>query len=131
MTPEVFKRWRTKRAGLTQQQAADLLGITRRTLNNWEAGDSAIPHMTELACRYLNDVFSVMVLDRPAIEGLTIAQAMQILASDGMRQAKILDRRGDLVWPPLSRYRVVVDGKYAHLGTETAKEALTLARRLR
>lgn len=38
--PAKLRRWRKVR-GLSQGQAAPLLGITRRTLENWEQGINA------------------------------------------------------------------------------------------
>jgi DNA-binding XRE family transcriptional regulator len=41
--PAEFYRERVT-AGLSQKQAAEYLGVTRRTMNNWEAGRSRIPY---------------------------------------------------------------------------------------
>lgn len=38
--PAALRRWRKAR-GLSQGQAAPVLGITRRTLENWEQGINA------------------------------------------------------------------------------------------
>jgi DNA-binding transcriptional regulator YiaG len=47
-----FRNWR-KALRLKQDEAATLLGVTRRTVVNWEAGDTPIPPMAVWACRYL------------------------------------------------------------------------------
>jgi len=56
MTPENFKHWR-KKNGLTQQQAADALGLIRLTVTNYERGtrlgsgsEIKIPRTVALAC---------------------------------------------------------------------------------
>ncbi|PKO73321.1 MAG: XRE family transcriptional regulator [Betaproteobacteria bacterium HGW-Betaproteobacteria-17] len=41
--PEQFYRERVT-AGLSQKQACEYLGVTRRTMNNWETGRSRIPY---------------------------------------------------------------------------------------
>jgi helix-turn-helix protein len=43
-----FKAWR-ERLGLTQQQVADKLGVTRTTVQNWENA-GAIPQAVEMSC---------------------------------------------------------------------------------
>lgn len=48
MTPEELKRWR-KRLGLSQQKAADLLGCSKRAIQNWEASKTGIPKSIALA----------------------------------------------------------------------------------
>lgn len=52
MTPQEFKDWR-EALGLTQQQAAELLGVTRRAVVKWEAGAAPISRAVFLACKYL------------------------------------------------------------------------------
>lgn len=47
--PSKLKAWRKAR-GLSQGQAAPVLGISRRTLENWEQGDH---RPTALALRHL------------------------------------------------------------------------------
>ncbi len=42
MTPEELREWRTSR-GLTQQQLAELLGVTRKAISNWECKERKIP----------------------------------------------------------------------------------------
>ncbi len=42
-TPEQVKQARVK-AGLTQQKAADLVGVDIRTWQRWERGDSKCTH---------------------------------------------------------------------------------------
>ncbi len=50
-----YLRWWRKSHGLTAQQLADLLGVTLRTVQGWEAGKSmAAPKMLHLALRELD-----------------------------------------------------------------------------
>lgn len=49
MTPELFKTWR-KSCGLTQEQAAESIGISRRMVQQYEAGEYPVPLYIELAC---------------------------------------------------------------------------------
>lgn len=52
MTPADFRAWRA-RMGYTQQQAAQALGVTSRTVKAWEAGKCAPPAFLALACAAL------------------------------------------------------------------------------
>ena len=54
MSPADLKNWR-KSMKLTQAQAADSLGISRRAYQAREAGEAEITRETELACRYLTE----------------------------------------------------------------------------
>ncbi len=56
MTHEDFKNWR-KKMGLTQQQAADVLGLSKATIENYDKGvrredgrPVVIPRVVALAC---------------------------------------------------------------------------------
>lgn len=49
MTPLEFKRWR-EHLGLSQQQAGESLGATKRAVQLWEAGDRPISRTVALAC---------------------------------------------------------------------------------
>ena len=52
MTPRELKTWRKKLA-MTQDDFGIWLGISRCTVNRWEGGTQAIPHMVGLlAARY-------------------------------------------------------------------------------
>ena len=42
MTPQAFRQWR-KSLKLTQEQAAELLNVSRRTIIDWEGGATPIP----------------------------------------------------------------------------------------
>ena len=53
MEPQDLKAWRD-RNDLTQQDAADALGISRRTLVAYEQGESEIPRVVEYACSWLD-----------------------------------------------------------------------------
>ena len=50
MTPDQLKSWRL-RLGLTQEQAAEALGVTRSGVQHWEYGRREIPRYIELACK--------------------------------------------------------------------------------
>jgi DNA-binding transcriptional regulator YiaG len=52
MTPKDFKELR-HRAGLTQAEAGERLGVTRVTVARWEIGDRRIP---EMAARLLTRI---------------------------------------------------------------------------
>lgn len=47
MTPEQLREWRKAR-GLTQQQLADLAGVTTRAVIHWEQGTRPIPKLLEI-----------------------------------------------------------------------------------
>jgi transcriptional regulator with XRE-family HTH domain len=49
MTPEQFRLWR-KSLGLNQFQAGEALDMSRRRIQEYEAGDAQIPRVVELAC---------------------------------------------------------------------------------
>jgi transcriptional regulator with XRE-family HTH domain len=53
MEPQDLKAWRD-RNDLTQQDAANALGISRRTLVAYEHGESDIPRLVEFACNWLD-----------------------------------------------------------------------------
>jgi DNA-binding XRE family transcriptional regulator len=48
MNAQAFKAWR-KRFGHTQEQAAELLGVSRRVVAGWETNEIRIPKMVGLA----------------------------------------------------------------------------------
>lgn len=52
MSPEVFKQWR-KELGLTQSDAADLLGLSRSAVIRFETGETDIKRHIALACAAL------------------------------------------------------------------------------
>jgi len=52
MTPRKVKAWRL-RLDMTQSEFGTWLGVSRSTVNRWEGGTQAIPHMVGLlAARY-------------------------------------------------------------------------------
>lgn len=51
MTKEDFKKIR-KKAGLTQTELADFIGITLRTVQNYEGGENPIPLYIEKLLKY-------------------------------------------------------------------------------
>jgi hypothetical protein len=49
MIAKDFRAWR-ERVGLTQQQIADRLGVTRTTIQNWEGAVTPIPQAVDMSC---------------------------------------------------------------------------------
>jgi hypothetical protein len=49
MNGQEFKAWR-ERVGLTQQQLADRLKVTRTTIQNWEGEATPIPQAVDMSC---------------------------------------------------------------------------------
>jgi Helix-turn-helix len=54
MKSQEFSAWR-QRVGLSQEKAAEKIGVTRTTIQNWEAGATAIPHAVETSCQIWED----------------------------------------------------------------------------
>ena len=54
-SPDGLKRWRG-RFGLTLDDAADALGLSRRTVAYYESGEKVIPKSVALACRGYGDM---------------------------------------------------------------------------
>lgn len=52
MTPDQLRQWRRDR-GYSQAKAGELLGLTDRTLSNYEQGVFPIPRSVALACAAL------------------------------------------------------------------------------
>lgn len=50
MDAKEFKTWR-ERVGLTQQQIAEKLRVTRTTIQNWESGATPIPQAVDMSCK--------------------------------------------------------------------------------
>lgn len=50
MDANEFRAWR-EQAGLTQQQIADKLRVTRTTIQNWEGAVSPIPQAVDMSCK--------------------------------------------------------------------------------
>lgn len=53
MTPTNLKAWRKAMGGLSQQRAADLLGVRRATVTDWENAKQTPPAYLGLACAAL------------------------------------------------------------------------------
>ena len=53
MKAEDFRQWREARS-MTQRQLAELLDMTARQLQHYEAGDRRIPRVVELALEALS-----------------------------------------------------------------------------
>ena len=53
MTPADMRAWRAS-MGYTQQQAAQALGVSLRTIKAWESGFAAPPAFLALACAALD-----------------------------------------------------------------------------
>ena len=52
MTPAEFSAWR-KRLGLTQAEAGAMLGVARRTVQQWEQAVAKVPAPVEKLCAFL------------------------------------------------------------------------------
>lgn len=97
MTPQGFEKWREKEVRLSQDFAAKLLGVTSRSINNWESGYTLIPQAVDLACRYLGGVFKVEISGHPTVESIAIGRAMKVASKEANGAARIVDQRGDAV----------------------------------
>lgn len=53
MTASSFRAWR-EHMGVTKAQAGRWLGTSERTIHNYEAGFSPVPHAVSLACAALS-----------------------------------------------------------------------------
>jgi DNA-binding XRE family transcriptional regulator len=106
MEPQDLKAWRD-RNDLTQQIAADALGISRRTLVAYEQGESDIPRVVEYACNWLDknpaaieprDRFRIALTDggtagtrEVALASLALIQStLSRLKSDGVLSSEML-----------------------------------------
>ncbi len=54
MTPRDLKRWRFEME-YTQAEAAEVLGVTSRTITAWELGEHRIPLAVAYACLWLSE----------------------------------------------------------------------------
>jgi DNA-binding transcriptional regulator YiaG len=54
MTSREMREWR-KTLGLTQQEAAEALGVGARTVRAWEGSYTPIPTTVAFACQWLRD----------------------------------------------------------------------------
>lgn len=52
MERDQLKEWR-QRLGLSQEAAGEALGLHRRTIQEYEAGNLPVPKVVELACKQL------------------------------------------------------------------------------
>lgn len=50
MNAKEFKRWR-EGVGVTQQQIAERMGVSRTTIQNWEGAATPIPQAVEMSCK--------------------------------------------------------------------------------
>src|SRR5271165_3183249 len=100
MEPLDLKAWR-ERNNLTQQEAADALGISRRTLVAYEQGDSDIPRTVEYACNWLDkNPAAIEPHDRLRIaltDGGTASTREVALASLALIQATLARLKGAAV----------------------------------
>jgi hypothetical protein len=96
MEPEDLKAWR-ERNNLTQQDAAEALGISRRTLAYYEQGESNIPRPVEYACKWLDqNPAAIEPRDRLRIaltDGGTASTREVALAALALTQATIAQLR--------------------------------------
>lgn len=88
-----LKAWR-ERNKLTQQAAADALGISRRTLLAYEAGESDIPRAIDYACRWLDaNPAQINPTDRfrlRLVEGGTVGTTEVAIAAFSLVQAILI-----------------------------------------
>jgi transcriptional regulator with XRE-family HTH domain len=96
MEPHDLKAWR-ERNNLTQQTAADALGISRRTLLAYEQGESSIPRAFEFACNWLDknpaaieprDRFQIVLTDGGTAGTREVAIASLSLIKSTLAQLK-------------------------------------------
>jgi hypothetical protein len=71
MNAKEICEWR-ERVGLTQEQAADKLGVTRTTVQNWESGATRIPTTVDSACEHLEHRLKQ---ENPAVGPVTLVYA--------------------------------------------------------
>ncbi|WP_405032241.1 helix-turn-helix domain-containing protein [Paraburkholderia terrae] len=67
MTAAKFKAWRV-RHGLTQVQAASLLGVALFTIKSWEAGRNAVSGPAAYLCAVADRVGTAILMDIAARE---------------------------------------------------------------
>jgi transposase len=83
MTKKEFRDWR-QRFGLTQDEAANLFGVKRNTIQNWEAGATALPGTLEGACEIWTDRLRKQIPDLGPVT-LIYADAPMFVAPYGPR----------------------------------------------
>lgn len=54
MTKEEFRRWRCEELAATQDHMAKLLGYSKRTIQDWEAGINKIPQPVVTLRKYVD-----------------------------------------------------------------------------
>ena len=54
MTKEEFRRWRCEELLITQERMAILLGYSKRTIQDWEAGINKVPQPVETLRKYVD-----------------------------------------------------------------------------
>jgi hypothetical protein len=131
-----FRTWRG-RVGLTQQQVAERLGVTRTTIQNWEGGATPIPQAVDMSCEIwegrlkqenpdLGPVTLVysdgpMFVDpygprrRPAMmqqeaypaNAAALARVQQLWGRDDFYNALIIEKSGQPLWNVVELGRVV------------------------
>jgi len=74
MTPAQLKKARLM-LGLSQEKLATDLGVTRKTVNTWEAGRCRLPRLIELAIKQLRHEYFRNQVDAPCPKSTDIAGA--------------------------------------------------------
>jgi DNA-binding XRE family transcriptional regulator len=139
MNAKKFKAWR-ERVGLTQQQLADRLKVTRTTIQNWEGEATAIPQAVDMSCEIWEDrlkqenphlgpvtlIYSdgpmfvdpygprrrlAMMQQEPyPTNTAALARVQQLWGRDNFHNAFIIEKSGNPLWNVVELARVV-DGE--------------------
>lgn len=114
-----FAAWR-QRLGLTQAQAADYLGKTTRSIQNFETAKAAPDHTLALACRYLEQLIG----RPPELRWETAAGASAVIVHNDWLRASfpILANSGLSLSPVASRWH-----EHPHLDRQQLVEDATRA----
>ena len=125
MNASEFLSWR-KALRYTQEQAAEKLGVSRATIQNWEREFTRVPTITELACQVLTRRWkkrpefgpvALVYADEPlwpepdcpsrvlcvqcesyANNEIAIRQALRLSESLGFSNPFLIERDGGIIW---------------------------------
>ena len=121
MVEIVDVKWLRVNAGLTQQQAAASIGVTRETFNRWETGKIAIPALKLTRFQKVlasNAAFAPPIPDAPPTGP---SKAMLRAEYDKTRAVYDADTRGEL---PEDEYEKYFDARDAWYQAEYGTKAL-------